>query len=46
MKLYYFPVAPNPTKVREAWGLVLLAAWTAVLLFFALWQRRRRDQEP
>ncbi len=33
-------------EVREAWGLVLLAAWTAVLLFFALRQRQRRDQEP
>lgn len=33
-------------EVREAWGLVLLATWSAVLLFFALRQRQRRDQEP
>lgn len=33
-------------EVREAWGLVLLATWSAVLLFFALRQRQRRHQEP
>ena len=33
-------------ELREAWGLVLLAVWTAVLLFFALRQRQRRGQEP
>ncbi len=33
-------------EVREAWGLVLLATWTTVLLALALRQRQRRDQEP
>ena len=37
--------APEEEEVREAWGLALLVAWTAVLLFQA-WRSRGEPARP